>query len=126
MAIVEGKPEPTEGQIESWLAENAAHQVYSVNDPSKGQHAVTNYRTLRSRGNYSMLELQLATGRKNQIRVHLSDLGHPIVGDKRYGASTSPIHRLALHAHTLRFIHPVTRRDMSFTSPLPPGFSRLV
>lgn len=126
IAVVEGQIEPPEGTVESWLAENAAHEVYSTNNPRIGKHAITHYRTLRSRGRYSMVELQLATGRKNQIRVHLRDLGNPIVGDRRYGAQTSPIRRLALHAHTLRFIHPITRRDMNFTSPLPPGFRRLV
>ena len=80
---------------------------------------------IHTRGQYSMVELQLETGRKNQIRVHMKDLGHPIVGDRRYGAKTSPLHRLCLHAQTLRFVHPVTRRDMNFTSPLPAGFTRI-
>lgn len=126
VAIVEGRPEPAEGKIESYLAENKAHEVYSTKNPDEGQLAVTHYKTLKSRGRYSMMELQLSTGRKNQIRVHLKDLGHPIVGDRRYGSTISPIHRLALHAQTLRFIHPITRRDMNFTSSLPAGFSKLI
>lgn len=125
-AIVKGRPDPESGTISSYLAENAAHEVYSTDKPSEGKLAVTRYRTVRSRGGYSLLELQLETGRKNQIRVHLADKGMPIVGDRRYGSDISPIHRLALHAETLRFIHPVTRRDMYFTCPLPPGFNRLV
>ena len=72
-----------------------------------------------------MEALQLESGRKNQIRVHMHDLGSPVVGDRRYGAKTSPLHRLCLHAQTLRFVHPVTRRDMNFTSPLPAGFTRI-
>ena len=126
IAIVEGTPEPAEGKIESWLAENEAHEVYSTGEEGVGQHAVTHYRTIKSRGRYSMVELQLATGRKNQIRVHMKDIGHPIVGDRRYGAKVSPIHRLALHAQTLRFVHPITRKDMNFSISLPAGFSRLV
>ena len=126
VAVVEGLIDPPEGVVDNYLAENAAHEVYVTDSPEKGQRAVTRYKTLRSRGRYSMVELQLSTGRKNQIRVHMKELGHPVVGDRRYGAGSSPIHRLALHAQTLRFVHPVTRRDMNFTSPLPSGFSRLV
>lgn len=126
VAVVQGQIEPSEGKVESYLAENSAHEVYSTTVPGEGQFAVTHYKTLKTRGRYSMVELQLATGRKNQIRVHMKDLGHPIVGDRRYGAEPSPIHRLCLHAQTLRFIHPITRRDMNFTSALPPGFAKLV
>ncbi|MDE6311657.1 MAG: RluA family pseudouridine synthase [Muribaculaceae bacterium] len=126
IAIVNGVLEPEEGIIRSYLAENAAHEVYSTPDPSKGQLAVTSYKTLKKRGPYSMVELSLSTGRKNQIRVHMKEAGHTIVGDRRYGAEASPIHRLALHAQTLRFVHPVTRRDMNFKSELPAGFSKLV
>lgn len=125
VAVVEGTLDPEKGEIRSYLAENAAHEVYSTNNPEEGQLAVTYYTTLRSRAPYSLVELSLATGRKNQIRVHMKDAGHPIVGDRRYGAKSSPIHRLCLHAATLRFVHPVTRRDMNFTSPLPAGFNRL-
>ncbi len=127
IAIVEGgEIDPPVGSVESYLAENSVHEVYSTDNPDEGQFAVTRYRTLRSRGQYSMVELQLETGRKNQIRVHMKDLGHPIAGDKRYGAKTSPIHRLCLHAQTLRFVHPITKRDMNFTSELPAGFTKMV
>lgn len=126
IAVVNGTLDPAEGEIRSYLTENAAHEVYSTPDPKKGQLAVTYYRTLKSRGPYSMVELSLATGRKNQIRVHMKEAGHPITGDRRYGSEGSPIHRLALHAQTLRFVHPRTRRDMNFTSPLPAGFYKLV
>ena len=72
------------------------------------------------------MEVELDTGRKNQIRVHMSEMGHPISGDRRYGAESSPIHRLALHAQTLRFVHPVTRKEMNFTTPVPAGFIAMV
>ncbi len=112
--------------VRSYLVENARHEVYSTPDPTKGKLAVTYYRTLAARGGYTMVELSLETGRKNQIRVHMKDLGHPISGDKRYGARTSPIHRLALHAQTLRFVHPITHKDMFFTSAIPAAFEKLV
>ena len=73
-----------------------------------------------------MLEVSLDTGRKNQIRVHMKDIGHPISGDRKYGGHPSPIHRLALHAQSLRFVHPVTRRDMKFETPIPAPFATLV
>lgn len=126
VAIVEGVLDPEEGEIRSYLAENSAHEVYSVDDPKKGQLAVTRYRTEKVRMPYSMVFLNLGTGRKNQIRVHMKEAGHTIVGDRRYGAQTSPIHRLCLHAQTLRFVHPITKRDMNFTCPIPAGFRKLV
>lgn len=126
VAIIEGRLDNKEGEIRSYLAENSVHEVYSTKNPNEGQLAVTYYKTLKVRAPYSMVELSLATGRKNQIRVHMKEAGHPIVGDRRYGAKSSPIHRLCLHARTLRFVHPVTRKDMNFTCPLPPGFARLV
>lgn len=125
LAVVEGTPDQAEGVIKSYLAENAEHEVYSTPDPKLGQLAVTRYKTLASKNGYTMLEVELDTGRKNQIRVHMKDLGHPIAGDRKYGARASIIHRLALHAQTLRFAHPVTRRDMNFTTPIPGSFFKL-
>ncbi len=126
VCVVEGKLDPPEGEIRSYLAENSQHEVYSTDDPNAGQLAVTRYRTLRSANGYSLVEVQLETGRKNQIRVHMKDLGHPIAGDRKYGAKTSPIHRLALHAMTLRFAHPESRTDMNFSTPVPPPFAKMV
>lgn len=126
LAVVEGKPEPEEGEVRSYLAENSRFEVYSTDKPEEGQLAVTHYRTLRSRNGYSLMEVSLDTGRKNQIRVHMKDLGHPIAGDRRYGAKSSPIHRMALHAQTLRFIHPITRKDMNFSTPVPASFAKMV
>lgn len=126
VCVVEGKLDPPEGEIRSYLAENSQHEVYSTDDPKAGELAVTRYRTLRSANGYSLVEVNLETGRKNQIRVHMKDLGHPIAGDRKYGAKTSPIHRLALHAMSLRFAHPVTRKDMNFSTPIPATFAKMV
>lgn len=125
VAVVEGRLDQQEGVVQSYLAENSAHEVYSTKRPEDGKLAVTRYKVLDERPAFSLVELSLDTGRKNQIRVHMKDLGHPISGDKRYGARTSPIHRMALHARTLRFVHPVTRKDMNFTSSIPASFYKL-
>ena len=126
VAVVEGNVEQKEGVVRSYLAETSQFEVYSTDDATKGQLAVTRYRRLAMGGGYSLMELELDTGRKNQIRVHMKDLGHPIVGDRKYGAKSSPIHRLALHAQTLRFVHPITRKDMNFTTPIPSRFRAMI
>ncbi|MDO5394419.1 MAG: RluA family pseudouridine synthase [Bacteroidales bacterium] len=125
-AIVEGVPEKKEGTIRSYLAENTRMTVYSTDNPEEGKLAVTRWKLVKSRNGYSLLDISLDTGRKNQIRVHMHDMGHPIAGDRKYGARTSPAHRVALHARTLRFVHPITRADMRFEAPLPASFTRLV
>ncbi len=124
VAVVEGAPPRAADTVRTLLRENAAHKVYSVR--SGGKEAVTHYHTLRSGRDYSLLELELATGRKNQIRVHLSELGCPVAGDRTYGAATDPLGRLCLHAHELAFTHPLTGVETVFRAPLPRGFSRLV
>lgn len=126
VAVVEGILSPEKGEVKSYLKENSAFHVYSTDDKENGQLAVTRYEVLASNGRYSLVELQLATGRKNQIRVHMHDLGHSIAGDRKYGAKTNPLGRLSLHASRLRFVHPITRRDMLFEIPLPGGFHRVV
>lgn len=126
VAVVEGIVDKEEGEVRSYLAETSQFEVYSTDDPSKGQLAVTRFRRLATANGYTLLELQLDTGRKNQIRVHMKDIGHPIVGDRKYGAQSSPIHRLALHAQTLRFVHPITRKDMNFSIPIPIKFRSLL
>lgn len=125
LAVVEGTPDPESDTIRSYLAENSRYEVYSTDNPEEGKLAVTRYTTLKAGRNFSLLEVELDTGRKNQIRVHLSGIGHPISGDRKYGASPSPIHRLALHAATLRFVHPVTRQEMNFSTPVPRSFLSL-
>ena len=126
VCVVEGKLEQEEGEIRSYLAETSQHEVYSTDNPEAGQLAVTRYRVLKTANGYTLVEVQLETGRKNQIRVHMKDLGHPIIGDRRYGARTAPIHRLALHARTLVFIHPVSRKLMEFETPIPASFVSMV
>ncbi len=126
VAVVEGVVEQDSGVIKSYLAENSQYEVYSTDDPEKGDLAVTRYKVIKRGKGHTMLEVELDTGRKNQIRVHMKDLGHPIAGDRKYGARPTIIHRLALHARTLRFVHPSTRRDMNFSTPVPGSFYKLV
>lgn len=125
LAVVEGVPEQEVSTIRSYLVENSKFEVYSTDKPEEGQLAVTRYRTLTSGKRFALLEVELDTGRKNQIRVHMSDIGHPISGDRKYGAAPSPARRLCLHAQTLRFIHPTTRKEMNFTTPIPASFALL-
>ena len=126
LAVVEGRVEQEEGTIQSYLAETSQFEVYSTQNPEEGQLAVTRYRTLQIRNGYSLLEVELDTGPKNQIPVHKKHMGHHIAGDRKYGAKSSPIHRLALHAQTLRFVHPITRKEMNFTTPIPASFAKMV
>ena len=126
VALLDGELEKDSGEVRSHLAETVQHEVYSTEEPSEGKLAVTRYRVRRKGKGRTLAEFSLDTGRKNQIRVHARDLGCPITGDKRYGNGSGPLHRLALHAETLRFAHPVTRQDMNFTSPVPPIFNKFV
>lgn len=127
VAVVEGIVEEDNGVIRSWLDETSQYEVYSTQEEGKGLLAVTRYKVLERGHGYTLMEFSLDTGRKNQIRVHAAkELNHPIVGDRKYGASSSPIHRLALHARTLRFAHPITRADMNFELPIPSRFAGLV
>lgn len=126
VAVVEGTVENDEGVIRTYLAENSKYEVYVTENPAEGQLAVTRYKVLRRKNGYTLMELELDTGRKKQIRVHMKHIGHPITGDRRYGAASSPIHRLALHARTLRFVHPVSRHEMNFSTPVPASFLKMV
>ena len=126
LAVVEGKVEEESGTVKSYLAENSQMEVYSTDNPEEGQLAVTRWKRMATGNGYTLMEVSLDTGRKNQIRVHMKDLEHPIAGDRKYGAKSSPIHRLALHARTLRFVHPITRRDMRFETPVPASFEKMV
>jgi len=124
-AVVEGHVKNAEGEIVSCLKENKSLIVYSSKTPGDGQKAVTRYRVLKSNVRYSLLEVSLQTGRKNQIRVHLQDIGHSIAGDKKYGAATDPLGRLGLHAGILEFLHPATGKCMHFETPVPAVMERL-
>ena len=118
-AVVEGHVQKAEGEIVSSLKENKSLMMYSSKTPGDGQKAITRYRVLKSNTRYTLLEVSLQTGRKNQIRVHLQDIGHSIAGDKKYGAATDPIGRLGLHAGILEFFHPATGKFMHFATPVP-------
>ena len=126
VAVVCGAMEQDRGTVHSWLTDRTLY-VYSSPVEDGGKEAVTHYRTLRRANGFSLVELKLETGRKNQIRVHMQDLGHPVAGDGRYGLEeVNPIGRLALHAFRLCFYHPVTGELMEFGTPYPAEFKRLV
>jgi len=125
-AVVEGAPPQDAGLIDSHLDESNPLKVYSSPEGPETRHALTHYRVTKKGKTTTLVELTLETGRRHQIRVQLADAGCPIVGDKKYGAKTNPIRRIALHASSLRFIHPVTRETMRFDSPLPGDLGRLV
>lgn len=125
IALVSGQLPQQGGTVESWLKDNKAYFTLSYpQDPGGGKWAVTHYRQLRTDGQHSIVELKLETGRKNQIRVHMQDLGHPVCGDIKYGNGDDPIGRLALHAFRLNFFHPVTGEPLTFETPLPKLFTR--
>lgn len=123
-AVVEGAPPRQADTIRTFLRENGIHKVYSVS--TGGKEAITHYRTVKQGKNYALLEVDLSTGRKNQIRVHLSEIGCPVAGDRTYGAATDPLGRLCLHAHELAFTHPITGKETTYRAELPRGFRKLV
>jgi len=125
-AVVRGTLAEKAGIITSYLAENSVHKMYSVNDPEKGKLAKTGYKVLRESKKYSLLEIDLLTGRKNQIRVHLADKGCPVAGDKKYGVKAKGIKRLALHAACLTMFHPHSKEKMTFETKMPAYFKSLV
>ena len=122
LALVSGQMEEREGTVESWLKDNKAFFTYSSPTDNGGKFARTHFRTLRIGPEHSLVELKLDTGRKNQIRVHMQDLGHPVCGDIKYGNGDNPIGRLALHAYRLNFYHPITGEHLSFETPCPKAF----
>lgn len=125
-ALVEGVVEKEEDRIETWLTESKTMKVFSSHYDNGGQIAITHYKKKQNSSKFSLLEVKLETGRKNQIRVHMEAIGHPVVGDKKYGArSVNPLKRLGLHATTLTFDHPGTGKKMSFTLPAPKAFMNL-
>jgi 23S rRNA pseudouridine1911/1915/1917 synthase len=125
IAVAEGRVKADDFTVRSLLAENAAFRVYSTPNKKVGKPAVTHVHVLRRNPKTTLVEVRLETGRKHQIRVHLAERGHPIVGDKNYGSSSNPIHRMALHGAHLDFRHPVTGKLMSFDAPYPKTFGSL-
>ena len=126
VAVVSGEMEHEGGTVESWLKDNKAFVTYSSDtDPGGGKYAITHYHTLKTTPRYSLVELKLETGRKNQIRVHMQDIGHPVLGDQKYGDGFDPIGRLCLHAYRLDFYHPRTGEVMNFETLFPRDFMKL-
>lgn len=121
VAVVHGILAEKSGTITSYLAENEDYEVSSVTDPRKGELAKTRYRVIQEAKKFSLLEIELLTGKKNQIRVHFAEKGHPLVGDDKYGKKDEPKSRLALHAHYLTFRHPRTGKELTFEAEVP-GF----
>jgi tRNA pseudouridine32 synthase/23S rRNA pseudouridine746 synthase/23S rRNA pseudouridine1911/1915/1917 synthase len=126
LAIVHGSCEKNSDTISTYLAENKARSVYSTPDTSKGKLSHTAYTVLKRTEKFSLLEIDLLTGRKHQARVHLTGIGHPVVGDDRYGEGKRGYKRLALHATSLSLIHPGSGKRVDFTTIIPPYFVRLV
>lgn len=127
IAVVEGRMEHDTGTVRSWLYDDKRFMTHSSpTETEQGRLAITHYHTIRRTDERSLVEFRLETGRKNQIRVHMQDLRHPIVGDLKYGAQTDPIGRVCLHAYRLDFIHPITHEQLHFDSPTPAEFLKLV
>ncbi|MBS0604147.1 MAG: RluA family pseudouridine synthase [Verrucomicrobia bacterium] len=125
-AIVEKEMPLGKGTWESYMEEDDFFFVKSTNDSTTGKRAVTHYEVLKAERNRSLLRLKPQTGRKNQLRVHCSEAGHPIIGDKKYGSHSNPLKRLCLHAQKITFTHPLTRRRMTFSAQLPEVFSKIL
>ena len=125
VAVVSGEMEDDSGTIGNWLKDNKAYVTYSSPVDNGGKYAVTHFNVLKRTTEHTLVEYKLETGRKNQIRVHSSDMGHPVCGDVKYGNGDDPIHRLCLHAYMLHFYHPVTRERMEFETPIPTAFRKL-
>ncbi len=122
IAIVLGRPPEQEGTIESYLAENQAHFMHSVSDPKKGKLSTTRYKVINQSATHSLLEIDLVTGRKNQIRVHFAEADCPVAGDKKYGEGRKGVNRLTLHAAKLSIRHPHSKEEMTFETKMPVYF----
>lgn len=125
VAVVSGEMEQNYGTIANWLKDNKAYITYSSPTDNGGKYAVTHFQVLNRTTEHSLVEYKLETGRKNQIRVHSADMGHPVCGDMKYGNGDDPLHRLCLHAYMLCFTHPVTGEPMEFSTPIPTAFRSL-
>ena len=124
-AIVEGHMEQKSGTVKSYLKKNSQNMMYSSKKAGDGQFAVTHYEVIQEIEGYSLLDVHIDSGRKNQIRVHLGDLGHNVIGDDKYGNPSNPIKRLGLHAYELELTHPITKKKLKFTAPVPKEFKSM-
>ncbi len=125
VAVVSGAMEEDQGTVANWLTDNKNYVTFSSPVDNGGKYAVTHYYTLDRNDKYSLVEFRLETGRKNQIRVHTADIGHPVCGDPKYGNGSNPLHRLCLHAFLLCLYHPATHEKMEFETPVPTAFKQL-
>lgn len=125
VAVVSGEMEDDNGTVRNWLKDNKAYVTYSSPTDNGGKLAVTHFHVLARTTEHSLVEYKLETGRKNQIRVHSADMGHPVCGDTKYGNGDDPLHRLCLHAYVLCFVHPITKERMEFATPIPTSFRSL-
>lgn len=126
VAVVSGEMEEDGGTVANWLKDNKAYVTYSSPIDNGGKYAITHFHTLKRTVEHSLVEFRLETGRKNQIRVHCADMGHPVCGDMKYGNGDDPLNRLCLHAYVLCFYHPITHRRMEFETPIPTPFLHLL
>ena len=126
IAVCEGTMERDADTVRSFLKDNRMFVSYSSPEEEGGKEAITHYHTLKRKNDYSLVELKLDTGRKNQIRVHMQDIGHPVAGDYKYSAQTDPLGRICLHAFRLAFYHPVTHELLKFETPYPQEFTALL
>ena len=125
LAVVEGTPKPDRDTIRSWLIETDTHLSFSGKPGPNAKEAVTSYQVMKTGNGYALLDVSIETGRKNQIRVHMKERGHPVAGDRQYGARTNPIGRLCLHAGELSFVHPATGEPVTFRAKMPRDFNRV-
>lgn len=125
-AVVHGTMDKPQGKIISYLVESSVHKVYATQDSSKGKLSQTAWSVVREKGGVTLLDVELLTGRKHQIRVHMADIGHPVVGDKKYGQPGDRSPRLALHARELVFHHPYSGAEVRIEAPIPVEMLRLV
>lgn len=124
-AVVEGKMKEKEKTLTNYLAENSLNLMYVTNDKVKGKKCVTHYNVMKSNNEYSLLDVKIDTGRKNQIRVQLGHLGNHVIGDDKYGEPKDPLKRLGLHAYKLKLIHPISKKVYEFTAEMPKEFNKL-
>ena len=125
VAVLSGEVVDNEGTIANWLKDNKSYVTYSSPVDNGGKYAVTHFHVLARTYEHSLVEFKLETGRKNQIRVHAADMGHPVCGDMKYGNGDDPLGRLCLHAFKLCFYHPINHRPMEFETELPQTFRKL-
>jgi len=125
VAVVEGKVDKKKDTIKNWINEKANFMSYTSDKPNDGKLAITKYELINTSKSYSLLKIEILTGRKNQIRVHMKDIGHPIIGDKKYGSKTNPLKRLGLHANILELEHPITHQILKLESNVPTQFLKM-